>query len=258
MVMSPAPMTFSTALQPMARREACRPTGSLPSAQQSSFVTGALLPYRGCRASGVAGYRPSPDSAARADLLLDRNQALDAFVRAGEDAGIRNRYKCRVRNPWWRVPGLVQADLFLPYMIGNEPHASVNRCRALYPNSLHGIHLFTPALSEQVALGLLSSLSLLSMELEGRSYGGGILKLEPTEMQRVRLIMPVAGEQGSRSAFEQADRLIRDREFHAANAVADDMILRQGIGLPDADVRRLREACQMLLERRTTRGRSSR
>ena len=188
------------------------------------------------------------------DLFSDRNQALDAFVRAGEDAGIRNRYKCRVRNPWWRVPGLVQADLFLPYMIGNEPHASVNRCRALYPNSLHGIHLFTPALSEQVALGLLSSLSLLSMELEGRSYGGGILKLEPTEMQRVRLIMPVAGEQGSRSAFEQADRLIRDREFHAANAVADDMILRQGIGLPDADVRRLRKARQMLLERRTTRG----
>lgn len=109
------------------------------------------------------------------DLFSSQDQALDAFVRAGEDAGIRNRYKCRVRNPWWRVPGLIQTDLLLPYMIGSEPHASVNRCRALYPNSLHGMRLLTPALAERVALGLLSSLSLLSMELEGRSYGGGIL-----------------------------------------------------------------------------------
>jgi methylase of polypeptide subunit release factors len=87
---------------------------------------------------------------------------------------------------------------------------------------------------------------------------GGILKLEPTEMQRLRLIIPVVGKQDIRSAFEQADRLIRDGDFHAANAVADDLILRRGIGSPDANVQRLRQARETLLKRRTTRSRPSR
>lgn len=76
-------------------------------------------------------------------------------------------------------------------------------------------------------------------------------------MQRVRLIVSSAGEDDVRSAFEQADRLIRNGEFDVANAVADNVILRIGLGLSDADVRRLRNARQTLLQRRITRSRPS-
>ncbi|AGA92136.1 type I restriction-modification system methyltransferase subunit [Thioflavicoccus mobilis 8321] len=182
-----------------------------------------------------------------------RRRALKALIAAGEGAGIPARYKCRVRDPWWRVPGLIRPGLLLPYMIGSEPHAAVNRCGALYPNSLHGIRLASPAIAEHLALGLLTSLSLLSLELEGRSYGGGILKLEPTGLARVRVVLPTCPEPELRAYLAEADRLIRDGAFPAASHLADQWILADQLGLAEADIAELQAARATLLERRTMR-----
>lgn len=191
------------------------------------------------------------------DLFSDQGHALEAFIREGEKSGIAARYKCRARTPWWRVPGLIQPDLLLPYMIGSEPHASVNRAHALYPNSLHGLRLAHAFAAERVALGLLTSLSLLSMELMGRSYGGGVLKLEPTEMQRVSLIVPTCPEDVLRQRCQEADRLIREGCFGAASRAADQWILGDQLGLGSADIDRLREARSTLLQRRLNRAKST-
>jgi predicted RNA methylase len=191
------------------------------------------------------------------DLFASHREALDRFVAAGAETGISGRYKCRVRNPWWRVPGLIQAELLLPYMIGREPHAAVNRCHALYPNSLHGIRLANPALAERIAFGLLTSYSLLSMELEGRSYGGGVLKLEPSEMQRVRLILPSCAEQTLTAHFDMADQLIRAGDFAAANRLADQVILHVQIGLSESALTSLAAAREVLVGRRWMRSKTS-
>jgi adenine-specific DNA-methyltransferase len=192
------------------------------------------------------------------DLFSSHGQALDALIREGETLGIPGRYKCRVRTPWWRVPGLIQADLLLPYMIGSEPHASVNCAHVLYPNSLHGLRLSNASAAERIALGLLTSLSLLSMELTGRSYGGGVLKLEPSEMQGVSLIVPTCPEDHLLQRYQEADRLIRDGAFEAASRLADQWILGEQVGLSVAEIQRLREARSVLLERRLTRSRPTR
>jgi len=189
------------------------------------------------------------------DLFSADHGALEGFKRDGERLGIPLRYKCRVRNPWWRVPGLVRAELLLPYMIGAEPHVAVNRCYALYPNSLHGLRLRNPALADRIALGLLTSLSLLSMELEGRSYGGGVLKLEPTEMQRVRLVLPTAGEAELHESFDDADRLMRQGDFCAAVAVADELVLSRQLHMAPTDIERIQVGRAALVQRRLTRSR---
>jgi adenine-specific DNA-methyltransferase len=189
------------------------------------------------------------------DLFSADGDALAAFQREGERLGISKRYKCRVRSPWWRVPGLLQAQVLLPYMIGSEPHASLNRCHALYPNSLHGLRLANPALAERIALGLLSSLSLLSMELVGRSYGGGVLKLEPGEMQRLQLVLPTCSASILADAFHRADRLLRSGKYAAAVRVADVLILQEQIGLSAAEVAVLSRGRSALVERRALRSR---
>lgn len=190
------------------------------------------------------------------DLFASHREALDRLIAAGAATGISGRYKCRVRNPWWRVPGLIQAELLLPYMIGREPHAAVNRCHALYPNSLHGIRLSNPALAEPVAFGLLTSYSLLSMELEGRSYGGGVLKLEPSEIQRVRLILPSCADRALTAHFNLADQLIRAGDFAAANRLADQVILHDQIDLSESALTSLAVARETLVERRSRRSKT--
>lgn len=140
----------------------------------------------------------------------------------------------------------------------SQPHAAINRAHALYPNSLHGIRLANPATAPRVALGLLSSLSLLSMELVGRSYGGGILKLEPSEMQRVRLILPNHDKSEVAAKLELADALVRAGDFQGASRLVDRWLLAEQARLTDRDIERLRQGLGSLLERRLTRARSRR
>jgi predicted RNA methylase len=192
------------------------------------------------------------------DLFSAEPEALRRFIAEGERLGIPRRYKCRVRTPWWKVPGLVAGDLLLPYMIGTAPRSAVNVCHALYSNSLHGMRVFPGVAAEQIALGLLSTFSLLSMELEGRSYGGGVLKLEPTELQRVRVILPTGSDSELHHAFDEADRMLRTRDYAGATRLADQVILDGQVGLSDADLAGLRHGRAALVERRLTRGRSNR
>ena len=227
----------------------------LPVARNSRSLTGLAFDTDDVTAAERAGRPHHLILPLDGDLFSDHRCVLNRLIQDGEETGIAARYKCRLRTPWWRVPGLVRADLFLPYMIGNAPHAAVNRCHALYPNSLHGLRLFSTAIADRVAFGLLTSLSLLSMELEGRSYGGGVLKLEPTEMERVQLVLPKCGEPELRRHFVTADQLIRDGDFIGATRLADREVLQTELGLSDSDLQLLRRAQETLRERRETRAR---
>jgi len=192
------------------------------------------------------------------DLFSAEPEALRRFIAEGERLDIPRRYKCRVRTPWWKVPGLVAADLLLPYMIGTAPRSAVNVCHALYSNSLHGMRVFPGVAAEQIALGLLSTFSLLSMELEGRSYGGGVLKLEPTELQRVRVILPTGSDSALHQTFDEADRMLRARDYAGATRLADQVILEGQVGLSHSNLTALRHGRAASVERRLTRGRSNR
>lgn len=230
----------------------------VPVARNSRSLTG--LTYRSgdvaaAERQGVSHHLILPRTE---DLFSNPGEPLDAFIREGRRSGIHERYKCRVRDPWWRVPGLIRADVFLPYMIGSKPHAAVNQAHALYTNSLHGIRLANPVTAPRVALGLLSSLSLLSMELVGRSYGGGILKLEPTEMQRVRLVLPTWDEPEAKARLAATDSLIRAGDFQSASRLVDRWLLKEQAGLTDEEIGHLSQAREILLKRRLTKSRGAR
>lgn len=181
-------------------------------------------------------------------LFCGQRQRLDSLVRRGETLGIHKRFKCRTRDPWWHVPGVHVPHLFLPYMIGREPVASVNAAGASYTNTIHGIRLHRPGTGGALAIGLHSTLTLLSMELSGRTYGGGILKLEPSEMERVHVAVP---EQAGAAA--QVNRLIRTGDYSGAVAIADDVVLRKTLNLSRTDIGLLTAARNRLVSRRYSR-----
>jgi hypothetical protein len=55
---------------------------------------------------GQAVYLFAPDPSAPSDAAL-------RYIEAGEVTGVQTAYKCRVRNPWWRVPLVRVPDLLL-------------------------------------------------------------------------------------------------------------------------------------------------
>jgi adenine-specific DNA-methyltransferase len=201
-------------------------------------------------AAGKPHHLLNPPTAALLDI---HGRQFGSFVRRGEAQGIHRRFKCRTRRPWWHVPGLHVPHLFLPYMVGREPIASVNAAGATYTNTIHGLRLRHAATARSVGIGLHSTLTLLSMELHGRTYGGGILKLEPSETQRVHVAVPTGSD-----AAKEVDRLLRSDDYLGAVAVADDVVLQGELGLSTTVITRLRSARDRLVSRRYSRSQGRR
>lgn len=115
---------------------------------------------------------------------VEPSSAAQQYIHHGENLGINVGYKCRKRSPWWRVPGLRVCDIFITYMNGYGPSLCANDAGVTYLNSVHGLFLGSqvmPQVRDLLPLSAQSTVTLLSAELVGRSYGGGILKLEPRE-----------------------------------------------------------------------------
>jgi len=176
--------------------------------------------------------------------------SLQRYLERGIAAGINQRYKCRTREPWYAVPHVHEADGFLTYMSGGVPRLVVNGARAVAPNTLHVIRMRPASLMSVggLATAWQSSLTWLSCEIEGHSLGGGLLKLEPTEAERV--LVPMLGE--DRFDTERLDRQLRDGSLTAVLDEVDSSVART-LGLARADLRKLCEGAKMLRERRSSR-----
>ncbi len=182
-----------------------------------------------------------------------------AYIESGHATGVDTAYKCRVRTPWWRVPVLAPADLLLTYMNADTPRITTNQARAHHLNSVHGIYLkpeVRELAREVLPIASLNSMTLLGAEVTGRSYGGGVLKIEPREADR--WWMPSAETMAThREALVQAkpqvQRLLQAKNLLGAVAVVDEILLP---GLSDVQLQALREDHTAFMQRRVMRGKS--
>lgn len=192
---------------------------------------------------------------ARADMPPAVIATAEAHLAAGREAGIHNRYKCRTRDPWWAVPLPRRAvpDLLLTYCASEHPRLVLNEAGVVQTNTIHGVHVNALSDGPALAAGFFNSLTLLSAELVGRSYGGGVLKLEPTEAER--LVIPSLDPDVA-NLLPEVDRRIRDRDLDSALNLVDPVVLGSGLGMSDAEIRKIRAGAARLRARR--RSRSSR
>lgn len=187
-----------------------------------------------------------------------------AYVDAGHLAGVDQAYKCRVRSPWYRVPLLKPADLFLTYMNADAPRLTTNEAGVHHLNSVHGVYLSEETRDlgrELLPVASLNSLTLLSAEMIGRSYGGGILKVEPREADG--WLMPAAPVVASvaddlrRVKPRVVAKLQAGKLLDAVALVDAILLLKHGL-LSSAQLSELRDAHLSMSTRRATRGQSGR
>ena len=221
---------------------------------------------RGC-AFTHADYESLRRAEAKCRLLLIPREAdvgpdpaLLRYIERGRAGGVHTGYKCAARKPWYTVPSAHIPDAFLTYMAGDHPRLALNECCAYSTNTIHSV-FFTSG-REQLDHALVttfhSSLSLLSVELCGRSYGGGVLKLETKEAESI--LVPDLRKAAHDDLVKMAgmvsllDRLIRGGRVEAARAQVDD-IVGSVLGISQADAELCRNALAGLQARRRTRSR---
>ena len=190
-----------------------------------------------------------------------RSRPAERYVAAGERDGVHAAYKCRVRSPWWRVPVVPAPDLFFTYMDHERPRLVANQAGARHLNSLYGVKL-KPKLRrlgrELLPLAALNSVTLLGAEVVGRSYGGGLLKLEPREADRLPVPSAELLER-SRARLQKLRAPVEEALARGALAEAvglvDAELLERSLGLGADELADLRRARAILFSRRTARAR---
>jgi adenine-specific DNA-methyltransferase len=181
---------------------------------------------------------------------------LGRYLAKGEELGVHEAYKCRIRDPWWRPPLVPTPDLFFTYMSHRYPRLIANDAHMAFLNSMHGLRLGddAPTIAKH-ALPLLSinSITMLGAELFGRSYGGGVLKMEPREAAG----LPVPSFQLLRDAwatieheFEELDTQLRDGLWRTVAERIDSLLLRDLLDMSPTQVEEIQAAALLLRERR--------
>ncbi|MCM3874669.1 MAG: hypothetical protein ND895_28585 [Pyrinomonadaceae bacterium] len=128
-------------------------------------------------------------------MLLDLNglKSLPSAVRNYLDSeagrGAKRTYKCSNREPWYAVPDVFEPDAFLSYMSGKRPHLVGNRAGCVCTNSVHAVRLKRRMSLDRLVQAWEHPVCSLSIELEGHPLGGGLLKIEPGEANRILLVL---------------------------------------------------------------------
>lgn len=189
----------------------------------------------------------------------DPSFAARRYIQSGEDLRVHEAYKCRVRAPWWRVPLVRPADLFLTYMNADTPRLCTNRAGVHHLNSVHGVYLRHE--DRQLGMDLLpiaslNSVTLLGAELVGRAYGGGMLKIEPKEADELPVPAPEFVRRNAsalrRRRADVAASLNAGRLMDAV-ALVDEVLLGTSLRLSESALAAIRQDHRNLAARRAAR-----
>ena len=174
--------------------------------------------------------------------LLEKN--LRKYVNTGEIADLHLRYKTRIREPWYVVPSKWAPQLFLLKRSYTVPRLVVNEIGAFNTDTAYRVSTKMDPIS--IAYSFYNSLTAISTELEGRSYGGGVLELVPSEVRR--LVIPLISV--TREQIEKLDSAIENKV--STNELLDmqDKIVLKEIGLSGSDILKIQKARIKLQSRR--------
>jgi adenine-specific DNA methylase len=179
------------------------------------------------------------------------SKSLATYIRLGETNAIHKGYKCSIRAPWYAVPSVWIPDAFVFRQIYDFPRVVLNQAKATSTDTIH--RLTCKAKPERVLSNIYTHLTAASAEIEGRSYGGGVLELEPTEAER--LLVPAS--LAAALPLAECDRLIRTGRLDQVLAENDRLILKEGMGLSQAECVMLRNIWEKMRDRRQARRRKN-
>lgn len=177
------------------------------------------------------------------------------YLTYGERRGLHLRYKTSIRAPWYRLPSVRAGKLMMSKRSHRFPRLVFNAADVVTTDTIYRGNILPEYRGRELELAAAfhNSLTLLTVELEGRSFGGGVLELVPSEIARLAIPFPAP----LRDSIPRLDRIAR----HAAAPEQQDLLIeetdallcRRIPGLTRDLMHRLRGARESLANRRLTR-----
>ena len=137
---------------------------------------------------------------------------LDSFP---ETERLKNK-TFKKRKLWYQPCDGRIPDAFISYMCDHGPRIVINEARINSTNTIHRCYLKDTykMLSKLISISILTSFSQLSSEINGRVYGSGVLKLEPSEAKKIEILIPrKLDEKSINTAYFEINRKMRLKDY---------------------------------------------
>lgn len=176
------------------------------------------------------------------------------YIEYGESKEFHKGYKCRIRKRWYITPSLWIPQGFALRQVNRYPKLILNKVDASSTDTIHRVRFISSEYSpESIAICFLNSLTFAFSEVTGRSYGGGVMTFEPTEIEE--LLIPVVENHGIN--INHIDSLIREDRIEEVLDIVDKAVLIKHYGFTLEETLELRAIWKKMSDRRINRGKSA-
>jgi len=175
------------------------------------------------------------------------SQGAKDYILYGESLELHLRYKTRIREPWFAVPSIYRTKISLMKRSNEAPRLIYNEAFAYTTDTAYRIDTKYPAAS--IVFSWMNSVTLLAAELGGRTYGGGVLELVPSEIRN----LPFPYVDASLSQLQELDKSVRSQEPLSNILQRQNKLIAQAYGLSEKEMQLLENARVKLMHRRQRR-----
>jgi len=173
--------------------------------------------------------------------------SLKNYIREGEAKEFHRGYKCSIRSPWYNVPSVWTPDAFLLRQINKGPRLILNQTKSTSTDTIHRVKFKKETDSKSFVYCFHNSLTFAFSEIMGRSYGGGVLELEPNEAEE----LPIPYFRCTKKNLEFIDNAFRTKQpLENILDTNDQFLLNKKMGLSESEIKTLRKIWKKLSSRR--------
>lgn len=182
---------------------------------------------------------------------LNNSSKADAYIKWGEDENIHQGYKCSIREEWQIIPSIRVSEALFIRRNNLYPKLIINEAKAYTTDTMHRVTSKENVNLKALTASYYNSVSLAFSEICGRSHGGGVLELMPSEVEDI--LLPY--DENNVELLLLIDSMIREkRDINDILKITNQKILKDNFGLSDNDIDLADRIWKKLSSRRLKRG----
>lgn len=194
---------------------------------------------------------------AKANLLvfppkekLSGHVGVQDYIQYGESIGINKGYKTGIRDDWFVIPSIKFSDALFIRRNNLFPRLILNEANAYTTDTMHRVFVKKTTNKNAFIASFYNSLSLAFSEIVGRSYGGGVLELMPSEAEQI--LLPYQSQNDE--LLEVIDKMMREKKgIDEILKITNEIILKDGYGFTDKEIKLADSIWKKLSARRLNR-----
>lgn len=183
------------------------------------------------------------------------NTKHQEYIKWGEQTEQNIGYKLGIRKRWYHIPSVYSPDAFFLRRNDNFPKFVLNEIGAVSTDTMHRLRFKEGLSKNKILLSYYNTISLAFTEIEGRSYGGGVLEILPGEVEKVILPnLQNLDEVTTTDLLEKINHAVRNKlDIEPILDEVDQKVLVEFLNIDIQTISTFREIWRKLMSRRRKR-----